>query len=131
MFNQTATIFNRHESTWYPTVLDNVHVEWDRKALNQKYGLDSNTRCEVFIHQLDEYRPARQWHKVLDGYTLQTGKDLMLIGGWIDETPIEDSDYQFGFQQHLIEEYDDVFLVSGFTGIYGTIPHIEVSGAGI
>lgn len=134
MFQQTITLFNRYEHGWIATRIDGCHVEKDKGALSKKYGPESKTQCEIYIHEAGNYMPFRKWREALSyyknaGYTITPGVDLVLIGEFDGEV-IDDADYPLGFHQYLLSEYDDAYLITGFSGVYGVIPHIEISGSG-
>ena len=143
LYTQTVTLFNRvgeDEITWYPTVLNNVHLIMDKSAMIANYGEHTTDNARVHIRYSikngnvmiagktyylpKDYRRATSY---TDKITFQTGTnaDFIYAGEW-SETAIDDDDYTEGFYNYMNTHYDNVFMLTSVSK-FNVITHFEVT----
>ncbi len=126
MFNDTVTLFNLYNETWYPTVLQGVEVQEVIGRTESKDGSSPNNTCSLHIPEslIGNYRRPKEYTG--EGYTLQEG-DFFVIGDFSSEL-INENDYVTGYATYMKDTYDGVYNINSI-GIYKVIPHIEVSAS--
>ena len=149
MYQDTITLFNRKEGSegdiWYPSVLRNVQLNFDRAAIPGKYGAEASDGAVLHIRYKSDgekimvgdkqWRPPKEWEQLSDhsqAITFKTGNrfDFFWLGDWGSEDPVTDSDYtaDTDFYTYMNRKYDYVFAVSSVGGPYSVIPHFEITG---
>lgn len=126
MFNDTVTIFNLYNETWYPTVLQGVEVQEVNGRTESKDGSTPNNNCSLHIPEslMQDYCRPKEYTG--DGYTIREG-DFFVIGDFSSE-PVDENDYVSGYVTYMKDTYDGVYNVNSI-GIYKAIPHIEVNAS--
>lgn len=149
MYNDTVTLFNRKKGdegdTWFPTVLQNVHLNMDKAAVLAKYGPNAADAAVLNIRYTKDgenkmvahkrWLPPKEWEKQLDhgqSVTFTPGDrfDFFWVGDWGSEEPVRDADYfsDTDFYTYMNRTHDYVFAVSSVGGPYTAIPHFEILG---
>ena len=149
MYNDTITLFNRKEGregdTWYPTVIENVHLNMDKSAILAKYGAESTDTAVLHIRYRNEgekkmvaekqWMPPKEWDGQLEptgAITFTDGDrfDFFWLGKWDGAESIEDADYPAytDFYTYMNKTHDYVFAISSVGGPYSVIPHFEITG---
>lgn len=146
MYDDTVTIFNRkitqEGAVWYPTVTEGVQVGWDAAPAHAGYGWKQDDEIVALIPYIPLegtpavagklYLPPKMWQRAEQPelYVTFTGGedfDFFILGGWPDETPVEDSRWTDGFYDHMCRTRDGVFAVTGVHK-YHALPHFALTG---
>ena len=127
--NDTVTIFNklqtgRREYQWKATVIENVHVEYSRGAILNKYGKDTDNKVELYLPS-EHFTRQKSWIQEKQGFSANEGTDLVWIGSWDGPEWINDADYPAGFDQHMLETKDDIYRIHTVS-LFKLIPHLEI-----
>ena len=79
MFNDTVTLFNLYNETWYPTVLQGVEVQEVIGRTESKDGSSPNNTCSLHIPEslIGNYRRPKEYTG--EGYTLQEGDFFVML----------------------------------------------------
>lgn len=149
MYQDTITLFNRKEGSegdiWYPSVLHNVQLNFDRAAIPGKYGAEASDGAVLHIRYKSDggkimvgdkqWCPPKEWEQLSDhsqAITFKPGNqfDFFWLGDWGSEDPVKDSDYiaDTDFYTYMNRKYDYVFAVFSVGGPYSVIPHFEITG---
>ena len=126
MFNDTVTLFNLYNETWYPTVLQGVEAQEVTGKTESKDGSKPADTCSLHIPEklMSGYHRPKAYTG--EGYTVREG-DFFVIGDFSSE-PIDENGYEDGYMTHMKNTYDGVYNINS-VGIYKTIPHIEVKAS--
>lgn len=144
IYKQTITLFNRKTvdgvTTWYPFVIENVHLIMDKSIIISTYGEQSQDNAKVHIRYKPTgsgamvggkiYMPPKEWNREGEpsaNFTLAYGDDFDFVmeGNFGSEDPIDDSEYRNGFYNYMNKHYDNVFAISTVSK-FNLIPHFEV-----
>jgi len=144
IYKQTITLFNRRtvngKTTWYPFVLDGVHLIMDKAIIISTYGEESQDNVKLHIRYVPSsegavvngkvYMLPKQWNREGDpssNFTLGFGDDFDFImeGDYGSEEPIDDDSYRNGFYNFMNKNYDNVFAISSVSK-FNLIPHFEI-----
>lgn len=146
MYEDTVTVFNRRveegKTTWYPTVIEGVHVDCSFAAASAGYGCGRDCKAAVMIPYIRMegapavagklFLPPKLWRRVDEPamYVTFTGGedfDFFVTEDWVGTDPVEDGAYDGGFYGYMARTRDDVFAVAEVCR-YDALPHFEVSG---
>lgn len=142
MYQDTITLFNRHGSMWYATVIGNVDLNVDKASIIAKYGESNKDNAKLHIkyfcdgenmivggkHYLTPKVYASQdTEQAENTITFRSGNDFdfFIMGAWDGDSVIFDNDFTDGFYNHLNKKYDGVYAISS-VGCYSVIPHFEI-----
>ena len=143
LFQDTITVFNYHKSTgfWYPTVINNAHIE---SANSVTHGTTGNTNADsVKVSISSTSEKSVRTPEEIKSYTepkafaatenpggcitFTPECDFFYVGTWGDLMPVDDDDYDEGFYHAMNRENDGVYMVSS-VAYFRLIPHFEIGG---
>lgn len=141
MFQDVATVFNRREGLWYPTVLRGVQVQVSEGAEPAALGGERNSAVTVLVPYVPgepdsvagkAYLPPKKWRQGLEPekcVTFTAGErfDVLLLGPWEGTEPIRDDTWPEGFFARLRRERDGVYAVAAVRR-FRALPHFEIEG---
>lgn len=147
MYKDTVTLFNRYvdsmgNTMWFPHVLTNVNLNFDKSVIILKYGEQSkdNAILNVKFTVKDNkkmigglvYLNPKEWERQVNdelpnSITFTSGNDFdfFMVGDYGSEEMIEDK--KGTFFREIQQEYDYVFSITSVAE-YGLIPHFEILG---
>lgn len=126
MFNDTVTLFNLYNETWYPTVLQGVEAQEVTGKTESKDGSKPADTCSLHIPEglMSDYHRPKAYTG--EGYTIREG-DFFVIGD-MGADPVDEEAYETGYLTYLKDKYDGVYNINSIS-VYKTIPHIEVKAS--
>lgn len=135
MHDQTITLYNLHNDTWYPTVLPYCHLIVDRAARQKDTGLENADAAKLHIMQKSIEAAGvsvvgpKEYDALSDPagkITFHEGKDFFVKGEW-EASAVSDDDWMYGYYDHMNKANDGVYLITSAAEYY-LIPHWEIIG---
>lgn len=142
MYDNTITLFNRHNGKWYPSIIEGVDmVATEAASPTTLSGITNGDAVEIIIHctkakgitttaGLKAYVSPKAYAACsapADCITFTPETDFIYEGAWPSTSPIDDVGYESGLYAAMNEEYDGVHMITSAV-FFGLLPHFEIGG---
>ena len=141
MFQDVATVFNRQDGLWYPTVLTGVQVQASEGGVPAALGGERTGAVTLLVPYVPgepdrvagkAYLPPKKWRQGSEPenhVTFAAGErfDVLLLGPWEGTEPIRDDTWPEGFFARLRRERDGAYAVTAVRR-FRALPHFEIEG---